>query len=145
MKNIPARCQELTQDRRIVFREKRSQITFVNAAQVEVLKIKVDGCVVCDGETLRCDFALVPDRDVEIYVELKGSDVAHAVEQLKSTIGLISEDPKRFRKLCFVISTRVPRQGTDLQNWQVAFKKLFNAKLQVRSGQAEVDLGQVVG
>ncbi|MGI0493183.1 hypothetical protein ACN4EG_15475 [Alkalinema pantanalense CENA528] len=142
MKNIPDRCQELTQDKRIVFREKRSQITFINTAQVEILKIKVDGCVVCDSKTLRCDFALLPDREVEIYVELKGNDVAHAVEQLKSTIGLISEDPKRFRKLCFVISTRVPRQGTDIQNWQVAFKKQFNAKLQIKSGQAEFDLGQ---
>ncbi len=41
----------------------------------------------------------------EIYIELKGSDVKHAVEQLSTTIQQLTKDMSA-SKLCFVASTR---------------------------------------
>jgi len=64
--------------------EQKSKVIFHNPNQHEVQEITVDGCVVTEGE--RCDYLLlVDDADVSVFVELKGSDVKHALEQLEET------------------------------------------------------------
>jgi len=82
----------------------------------------------------------MPSDEIEIYVELKGSDIVHAVEQLESTIRLLSDNPQKIKKLCFVVSTRVPRQTTSIQQLQSQFKKKFNASFRVKNIQDEYDL-----
>lgn len=126
MKSLPE-CEEYRTDTKIVLQENRSKITFLNPNQDKILTIKIDGCVISDNNVLRCDYAIVLSNEVEIYIELKGSDISHAVKQIESTIKLLWEDPKKRRKLCFVVSTRVPRQTTRVQNLQSQFKKNFNA------------------
>jgi len=118
-------------------------MTFLNPNQDRVLKIEVDGCVISDNNTPRCDYAIVPSNEVEIYVELKGSDIPHAVQQIESTIGLLSEDPKKIRKLCFVVSTRVPQQATSIQNLKIKFKRNFNAHFQIKNIKDEYDLSTI--
>ena len=146
MKSSP-KCEEYTCDKKIVLREKKSKskITFLNPNQDEILTIKVEGCVISDNETLRCDYALMPSDEVEIYVELKGSDIVHAVEQIESTIRLLSDNPQKIKKLCFIVSTRVPKQTTTIQQLQSQFKKNFNASFRVKNIQDEYDLSTKVG
>jgi hypothetical protein len=120
MKSLP-KCEECRCDTKIVLQENKSKITFLNPNQDKILTIKVDGCAISDNETLRCDYALIPSDEVEIYVELKGSDIVHAVEQIESTIRLLSDNPQKIKKLCFVVSTRVPRQTTSIQQLQSQF------------------------
>ncbi|MEG5136815.1 MULTISPECIES: hypothetical protein [unclassified Microcoleus] len=138
MKSLPE-CEEHRSDTKIVLQENKSKITFLNPNKDEILIIKVDGCVI-DNETLRCDYALIPSDAVEIYVELKGSDIAHAVKQIESTINLLSENPQKIKKLCFVVSTRVPKQTTSIQQLQSQFKKKFNASFRIKNIQDEYDL-----
>ncbi|XZN94446.1 MAG: hypothetical protein ACM65K_16275 [Microcoleus sp.] len=121
MKSLPE-CEEYRCDTKIVLQENKSKITFLNPNQDKILTIKVDGCVISDNETLRCDYALMPSDEIEIYVELKGSDIAHAVAQLESTIGLLSDNAQKIKKLCFVVSTRVPKQTPSIQQQQIQFK-----------------------
>lgn len=139
MKSLPE-CEERRSDTKIVLQENKSKITFLNPNQDEILIIKVDGCVISDNETLRCDYALIPSDAVEIYVELKGSDIAQAVKQIESTIKLLSENPQKIKKLCFVVSTRVPKQTTSIQQLQSQFKKKFNASFRIKNIQDEYDL-----
>jgi hypothetical protein len=139
MKSSPE-CAEDRCDKKIVLQENKSKITFLNPNQDKILIIKVDGCAISDNETLRCDYALMPSDEVEIYVELKGSDIVHAVEQIKSTIRLLSDNPQKIKKLCFVVSTRVPKQTTNIQQLQSQFKKNFNASFRVKTIQDEYDL-----
>ena len=86
----------------------------------------------------------MPFEEIEIYVELKGRDVLHAVKQLESTISLLSDNPQTIKKLCFVISTRVPRQTTSIQQLQSQFKKKFNASFRIKNIQDEYDLGTLI-
>jgi hypothetical protein len=144
MKSLP-KCEEYKCDKKIVLEENKSKITFLNPNQDKILRIKVDGCVISDNETLRCDYALIPSDEVEIYVELKGSDIVHAVEQIKSTIQLLSDNPQKIKKLCFVVSTRVPKQTTTIQQLQSQFKRNFNASFRVKNIQDEYDLSTKVG
>ena len=139
MKSIPE-SKKHRSDTKIVLQEDKSKITFLNPNQDEILIIKVDGCVISDNETLRCDYALIPSDAVEIYVELKGSDIAQAVKQIESTIKLLSENPQKIKKLCFVVSTRVPKQATSIQQLQSQFKKKFNASFRIKNIQDEYDL-----
>ena len=139
MKSIPE-SEKHRSDTKIVLQENKSKITFLNPNQDEILIIKVDGCVISGNETLRCDYALIPSDAVEIYVELKGSDIAQAVKQIESTIKLLSENPQKIKKLCFVVSTRVPKQATSIQQLQSQFKKKFNASFRIKNIQDEYDL-----
>jgi hypothetical protein len=142
MKRFP-QCEEYRNDVRIVLQENRSKILFLNHQKADVIVMRVDGCVIDDPETLRCDYALIPCDDVEIYVELKGSDIPHAVKQLESTIQKISDSPRKTRKLCFVVSTRVPKQTTTIQKLQGHFKTKFNASFRVKNIQDEYDLALI--
>ena len=144
MKSSPE-CAEDRCDKKIVLQENKSKITFLNPNQEKILIIKVDGCEISGNETLRCDYALIPSDEVEIYVELKGSDIVHAVEQIKSTIRLLSDNPQKIKKLCFVVSTRVPKQTTNIQQLQSLLKKNFNASFRVKNIQDEYDLSTKVG
>ncbi len=139
MKSLPE-CEEHRSDTKIVLQENKSKITFLNPNQDKILIIKVDGCVISDNETLRCDYALSPSDAVEIYVELKGSDIAQAVKQIESTIKLLSENPQKIKKLCFVVSTRVPKQATNIQQIQSQFKNKFNASFRIKNIQDKYDL-----
>jgi hypothetical protein len=139
MKSFPE-CQRYKSDTKIVLQENKSKITFLNPEQKKILKIRVDGCAIRGDNTLRCDYALVPDNGVEIYVELKGSDIPHAIKQLESTINLLSDNPQKIKKLCFVVSTRVPKQTTSIQQLQSQFKKRFNASFRIKNIQDEYDL-----
>jgi hypothetical protein len=142
MKRFP-KCEKHRNDARIVLQENRSKITFLNPLKENIIEIKVDGCAIDDPETLRCDYALIPCDDVEIYIELKGSDIPHAVKQLESTIQLISDDHRKTKKLCFVVSTRVPKQTTTIQKLQSHFKTKFNASFRVKNIQDEYDLALI--
>ncbi|MCU0553081.1 MAG: hypothetical protein MUC48_27440 [Leptolyngbya sp. Prado105] len=142
MKRFP-KCEQCRTDTKIVLKENKSKITFLNPNQDLILVVTVDGCAIKDTETLKCDFALAPSDEIEIYVELKGSDVFHAVDQIESTIQLISEDPKKVRKFCFVISTRVPKQTTSIQQLQSQFKKKINASFRIKNIQDECNLSAI--
>ncbi|MEZ2228282.1 MAG: hypothetical protein ACBR50_18660 [Microcoleus sp.] len=144
MKSLP-KCEKYRCDKKNVLQENKSKITFLNPNQDKILTIKVDGCVISDNETLRCDYALIPSDEVEIYVELKGSDIVHAVAQLESTIRLLSDNPQKIKKLCFVVSTRVPKQTPGIQQLQSQFKKKFNASFRVKNIQDEYDLSTKIG
>lgn len=133
-------CEKYKSDEKIVLQEKKSKITFLNPDRVKVLKIRVDGCVIKDNNSLRCDYMLIPNSELEIYVELKGSDVQYAVKQIEATIQALSDDLKKKKKLCFVVSTRVPKQTTSIQQIQSQFKKKFNASFRVKSGQDTYNL-----
>jgi hypothetical protein len=139
MKRFPD-CEENKIDKIIVLQENKSKISFLNSNQKNILVLDVDGCAIKDKETLRCDYALVTFDEIEIYVELKGCDIPHAVKQIESSIKLLSENPQKTKKLCFIVSTRVPRQTTSIQKLQTEFRKKFNASFRIKNIQDEYDL-----
>lgn len=141
MHSLP-HCETVTKDPLISLCEPktRSKLVISNPSRGKVVVIKVDGCVISDNLTLRCDYALDPQTGTEIYVELKGCNVNHAIEQLESTIKRLSLNPINGPKLCIIVSTRVPKQGTNIQSLQLKFKSRYNARLRIKNGQDRLDL-----
>jgi hypothetical protein len=133
----------LTPNRVIVFREKNKRIAFENAQAVTVREVHLDNEALPPDFGPRCDGVLVCPAEVpnhEHYVELKGSDVGHAVEQLRNSLQKLSRDVARQPKSCYVISSRVPRAGTDIQRFQRQFHRQYVSMLYVRSREMTVAL-----
>jgi hypothetical protein len=117
-------CQKL-----FVFEEKRSKLTLENVKEVESEIIKVDGCEISD-QTARCDYLLTTEQ-LEMYVELKGQDINHAIIQIESTIERLSTGNRA--KRAYIICARVPMASPELQMLALQAKKRLNYALIVKS------------
>jgi hypothetical protein len=129
-------CTETKTDPIIPLIENRMKMIFLNPNRKDVKVITVDGCAATKG--IRCDYLVKDEKDDEFFVELKGTDIRHACEQLAASIKRLSTNPPQKAKYSFVISSRVaPAIRTNIQNLQVRFKNNFNCKLIVRNQQHE--------
>lgn len=138
MKNVNSACITETRERNIKFEENKRKIIFHNPSSSPYKKVKVDGCAITAG--LKCDNLLVSDDEhSEYYVELKGTDVMHAVDQLENTIQKIGEfDDDRHS---YIICTNVsPKCRTEIQKKQKHFRKSYKSELLIKEKQHTVNL-----
>lgn len=136
----PEECKEQKNDSRIVLKENRCKITFINDRRFSVNQIRLDDCVFKNQTS--CDFLVIDNIDKEHFVELKGCDVPKAIEQLQATIPKISVSPKHQDKACYVVSARVPSKASArTQIWERIFKRDYNSELHIKNRQIEVALG----
>lgn len=113
------------------FSEQKSTLLLKNNDEVSSTKVHVDGFEIND-DGVRCDYLHIA-KEVEMYIELKGQDIAHAVKQIIRTISILSEDQKKQRKICYIICTRSPLTSTEIQNFDRMFRQKYNSKLIVKS------------
>jgi len=139
------RCEKEVRRRLIVQKEKGKKFTVRNPDQARVRVIQIDGCVLdspSDGP--RCDWLFIPVEGdaVEIYVELKGSDVGRGIKQLESTVQNpeVTEGVRTVPKSCYVVSGSNPLLSTNLQKAKKRFRRDYLATLIVKNRQAEHDL-----
>lgn len=139
MRNKVDACIVKTQESNIKFEENQKKIIFRNPSRLVFLKVDVDGCTIT-GKDIRCDKLLLSfDEHQEYYVELKGTDVKHAISQIEETIKKLGEfdDCRR----AYIISTNVaPAFTTYIQMKAKLFKDKFKASLVVREKQLTVAL-----
>jgi len=124
-------CRRNSNKKLFIYEEKRSKLTLENTNEVKSTSIIVDGCEIND-HTIRCDFMHVA-KNVERYIELKGQDLEHAINQLKATILRLSSNSKSQPKISYIICTRSPLSSAEIQNYKLEFKKKFNSQLQIKS------------
>ena len=138
MKNVPSICVTETNQSVIKFEEKKSVIKFNNPQRLTYKRVAVDGCALKEGA--KCDNMLCSaDEQEERYVELKGQDIKHAIEQLATTIVKLGENNSH--RYAYVACTKVaPQIRTDIQAAQLRFKRLFNSCLVVKTSPVEVNL-----
>lgn len=132
MSKIDLKCIACKSDQYIKFEENKSKVTFQNPSRKEYECIKVDGCAITDG--VRCDYLLRrSEEELEYFIELKGCDVGHAIDQLRASIKQLSSDAAKKAKTAFVISTKpYPLTNTTVQLAIKEFKTKFNASLVVK-------------
>lgn len=138
MRNVPDSCVRITTDSIIKFQELRSIIKFHNSQRSLYKKVKVDGGALHEGA--KCDNMLCSaDEHEERYIELKGSDIPHAIVQLRTTILKLGEhDGNRHS---YVVCTKVaPRITTAIQKAKVEFRKRLKSDLQIKETPLDVQL-----
>ncbi len=122
VQSIPEKCRQKRRDQKIVLKEKRSKIVFENPQRLEIEVIQVDECAIRDGK--RCDHLVLRQNPQEEYfIELKGSDIQKAFDQLARSIKLLSTSPPEGRRECIVVTRRVPRLVPRIQKAQKRFRK----------------------
>ena len=124
-------CSTIVNDKRIVLSENKSKIIFINNNQKPIERVVVDGCAVRDG--IKCDYMLICEDDFEHYIELKGSDIDHAINQLTTTFRRLSKCFRTHKKEAYIISTRCPLTTTKIQNEKLKFKKNYNSSLTIKN------------
>lgn len=138
MKNKVDTCITPTTDSQIKFEENKRKIIFLNPDRQPYQKVLVDSCTIKDG--IRCDDLLLSeDEHEERYVELKGTDVMHAIDQLEATIVRLGEFEDN--RHSYVISTNVaPAYNTKIQKKQTYFKNKYKSELVIKEKQLNVSL-----
>lgn len=131
MKNIDRICITETDQSNIKFEENKSKIIFKNSLREKVICIQVDGCAIKSG--MRCDNMLVRPSGIEYYIELKGCDVNHAIEQLEATIKILSKDVFSLPKFAFIVATKYPAIDVKIQRATKLFKKKYHVDLIVKN------------
>lgn len=126
------KCSEKISYKNILIEEKKSsKIIFTNENLIEVTKIQVDDCL--DIQGVKCDWLLIINEPyIEIYIELKGSDVEHAFAQIENTIKIVSKDYKIVLKYCYIITTICPINSAQIQVKAKSFKSKYNAVLRIK-------------
>ena len=91
---------------------RREHRAFNNDA-CRVTQYKIDGDIVCDT-SIRCDFLTMNDDRRDAYlIELKGSDIEHAIDQLEETARRFQNELRgyciRYRLVCSRVKTQATR------------------------------------
>jgi hypothetical protein len=123
-----------------VTEEKRSRVEFENATRLEVEQIQVDGCAITDGR--RCDWLInVEATNRSVFVELKGSDVNHAVEQLTRAHDVLRE--VRLPNVTWIVSSqRCPLASTEVQQLTIKLRKRKGVSFILRNSPVSVNLNE---
>ena len=124
-------CRRESNQKLFVYHENKSKLTLQNNDQVSSISIEVDGCEINDS-SIRCDFMHIA-KEIEFFIELKGQDIEHAVNQIINTINRLSPDIRAKEKRSYIICTRSPISSTKIQKYKYHFKKNYNSDFIVKS------------
>ncbi len=64
-----------------------------------IYQYKIDGDIVTSQTVSKCDYIVEVDKDnksIAFIIELKGSDVSHAIDQIKSTLCMFKKELKGY-------------------------------------------------
>ena len=129
------KCSEDIKKKIIAVSENTRKFEIRNDNSRSVNKVRVDGCLIDDNRE-RCDYLFEIDKLV-IYVELKGSDIQKAYNQLIATIGYCKHRHDKIAKECYIVASRVPRAGTDIQTLKKKMANTHKIQLFVKTQKAE--------
>ncbi|MFK8281419.1 hypothetical protein [Capnocytophaga cynodegmi] len=114
----------------------------IQCAKNYYLKIRVDDCLNADKTTKKCDYLFIRDYECEsdetefYFVELKGSEIDKAFEQIVNTAQYIKTQIRSLPKekiLGFIVSSKFPKGGTDTTKLRQKFAKKYGRNLHIQN------------
>jgi hypothetical protein len=122
--------------------------TFLNHRRKELRAIEYDGCYCRVANQGRADFIIGYDRAIDVILELKGSDLKHATNQVVDTLERWRTDPIRYRQLvCLIVfGHAIPRMRSNIGVMEREFLNRYRTLLWVReSGSERFSFRQLAG
>ncbi|KJR43136.1 hypothetical protein MCHI_000945 [Candidatus Magnetoovum chiemensis] len=136
------KCTEPSNYKIVSVEENGKTFTIENPKSRKVGKVTVDGCLIVIGK--RCDYLFEIDNPITevMYVELKGSDIEHAYEQLCATIGDCKQKHGSIEKSCYIIPSKVrkARGLASVESLQKKMLKEHGIKLVIRNNKHTVTI-----
>ena len=130
-------CKEFCDTRKtIVVRDSgnKQEYRVTNDNGKEICKIKVDGCLIKEGE--RCDYLILACEDKSaFFVELKGHDLKKAIAQINSSINKLMTEIKEFKIYARIVLNRNPTPDIN-SSIEIKLKK----RLKQQNGKDSGDL-----
>jgi hypothetical protein len=124
-----SKCQEFCDTRKtIVFKESgnKQEYRVSNKNGKEICKIKVDGCLIKEGE--RCDYLMLSCQDkLAFFVELKGHDLKKAIAQIDSSITKLITEIQDFKIYARIVLNRNPTPDIN-SSVEIKLKKRLKQK-----------------
>ncbi|MGA9768901.1 MAG: hypothetical protein WBV94_07670 [Blastocatellia bacterium] len=135
------RCSEDLQHPSIVVKAEGRKFTIRNPKKRTIKKVHVDGCLIADDRK-RCDFLFEIGQVCHcvIYLELKGSDIEYAFQQLVLTMKYLASRHQKLKKVCHIVSSRVPRAGPKVQNLKRQMVQKHKALLFVDTQESNINI-----
>ncbi|HDS1833108.1 TPA: hypothetical protein RNT04_003698 [Stenotrophomonas maltophilia] len=146
-----AESRELSTNSRVKVEENGRVAVFINEDRARFHKVKLDDGVV-KGE-LCADFAVLKESVGVVIVELKGTDIEHAVDQVEAAIELMKKCGRPLEKkgkpsaipfAGLIVCSRYPKSDTSFQKKQKKFVAKHKAPLHCVSGRGEFKLEKVL-
>jgi hypothetical protein len=111
-------CFEFAEERMkiVTCEDARSDTKFIykNNSKDFLTKYRVDGCLIKDKNS-KCDYLLLNcTKKISYFIELKGSDLIKAVEQIDRSITVLHQDFNDYTVEARIVLTRV--NTTDLKS-----------------------------
>lgn len=131
-------CIETVRHTKVKVEENGRSAVFLNQEAVPIRRITVDGCLVTTG--IRCDKLISHPTIVDVLVELKGSDVKHALEQIAATMEIWEVHQERVpgsRMSGLIVCSQVPRFNTQRQKLESRIASRFRAPIHITSRNQE--------
>jgi hypothetical protein len=129
--------EELT-DRLITVKENNRFAHFQNPNKATIRRILVDGGLITQGT--RADFIVSHPEIVDVIVELKGSDTAHGIEQIRATYFVWSKHELAGRA-CGALIVRGqgihPKHQANIQRWKNQMQMRHGVVLMVETRNRE--------
>lgn len=122
--------------------------TFVNPKRKELRKIQYDGCYCRAAKLGRADYIIGYERAVDVILELKGSDLKHAVDQVADTLERWKDDEKHYPSIVglVVFGHTIPRMRSNLGVLEREFLERHRTLLWIRqNGEERYSFNKLAG
>jgi hypothetical protein len=107
-------CTKTLGDSKITVKRDGRRATFDNADRATIKQIDLD-CWIPSAVTVKADYIVSKPGVVDVIVELKGKEVAHAIEQIVTTLIRWKEAPPFSNKIGgLIVFTRCPMRAAEL-------------------------------
>ncbi|MBQ3657215.1 MAG: hypothetical protein II956_10300 [Bacteroidales bacterium] len=119
--------------------EKHPKIQYIleNQSEKEIVVYKIDKNLIKSLKKghLKCDYGIYTEDDILFLIELKGSDIAHAIEQIISTIKILIEQRhiKINRVNARIVGSKVPNVRSSKGNINEDELKKYLCKINKKS------------
>lgn len=136
-------CTQVVSHSKVRVEENGRKAVFRNETNVDYEVSKIDSCVVTSGP--RADYLVTELGVASVIVELKGRDVAHALEQIFASVA--HSDVKKLledRIGFLVVCSRYPRFDTFVMRAKTKAAQQFKAGLHIVTNRCETDISEVV-
>ncbi len=127
------KCNIIKTDKILSKKENKRKATLHNTNQIEINEVKVDGCLIINGN--KCDYIWeICSKKKCFYIELKGKDLSHALDQIESTISFCIKNfnHENFEKIAVVVLSRYPKESSTIQIKKKKLRKQ-NIKLEIKN------------
>jgi hypothetical protein len=128
---------------KIKVEENGKQAIFLNPRRGVYFVIRVDGHLI--QNKIACDFVVSKEKFADLMIELKGTDVDHAVEQVFLTAKFWHDTALNEGKIAaLVVSSRYPRFDSKIARYKEKFARQFKGPLHLVTKNQEYYMERVV-